>query len=243
MTAFIPGDDLQLVLSDTALSQSPAFGSEERFWLKNHRFSIQLKLTNVEIGYINVQFIEAQKTRDYFFEELDEYSHELANFALEVFDRCGFLKQEVITGGLGLWDAEDACEMHEGPIVYIQALVVTESWRGRGVGSWAIPQLFDTLEVKCVGSSYLFAWPAVLGDLEPMFSRTTREEWVAKGERIIKFCRSIGFRRLANTSFFCLAKDPAHRSRQISANDDAEFKPLPPPRDDNEVARRMLASW
>ncbi|KAK0439541.1 hypothetical protein EV421DRAFT_1819435, partial [Armillaria borealis] len=126
-----------------------------------------------------------------------------------------------------------------------------ESWRGRGVGSWAVPQLFDTHEVKAIRSSYLFAWPAVLNHLEPLFPQTTREDSVAKGERVIKFYRSvglrisfsltlcswwiqIGFRRLANTSFFCLAKDPAHRSRQIAANEDAEFKTLPPPKDDNE---------
>ncbi|PBK78836.1 hypothetical protein ARMSODRAFT_57272 [Armillaria solidipes] len=246
MTAFIPGDDLQLVLTNSELSDTPGFGPDEPslwFWLQNRRFSIQLKLTNVEIGYINVQFINAPKTIDHFFEELDAHSHELSNFALQVFDQYGYLKQEVEAGGLGLWDAEDAYKMYVRPMVYIQELVVMESWRSRGVGSWAVPQLFDTHEVKAIRSSYLFAWPAVLNHLEPMFPQTTTEACVAKGERVIKFFRSIGFRRLANTSFFCLAKDPAHRSRQIAANEDAEFKTLPPPKDDNEVIRRILASW
>lgn len=45
----------------------------------------------------------------------------------------------------------------------------------------------------------------------------------AKRERISQSYRSIGFRRLANTCFFCLPKDPAHRSRQISADQDADI--------------------
>ncbi len=179
---------------------------------------------------------------------------------MQVFDQSGFLKQEVVAGGLGLWNVKDAYQMYVRPIVYVQELVVMESWRGRGIGSWAVPQLFDTPEVQAIRSSYLFAWPAVLSYLEPMFPQPTWEESKAKGERVIKFYRSvglgisfsstlcswwiqIGFRRLANTSFFCLAKDPEHRSRQIPADEDAEFMPLPPPRDDNEVTKRMLASW
>lgn len=242
MTAFIPGDDLQLVLTDAELSDTPGFRCDKN-WLQNRRFSIQLKLTNVEIGHMNVQFISATKISGDFFYDLDEHSHELSNFALQVFDQNGILKQEVVAGGLGLWDVEDAYRMYARPIVYVQELVVMESWRGRGIGSWAVPQLFDTPEVQAIRSSYLFAWPAVLSYLEPLFSQSTREESMAKGERVLKFFRSIGFRRLANTSFFCLAKDPAHRSRQIPADEDAEFMPLPPPRDDNEVTKRMLASW
>ncbi|PBK93251.1 hypothetical protein ARMGADRAFT_154770 [Armillaria gallica] len=239
MTAFIPGDDLQLVLTDAELSDTPGFRRDKN-WLQI-QYSAEAHQCRNWTYERSVH--QRHKDRRRFFYDLDEHSHELSKFALQVFDQKGILKQEVVAGGLGLWDVEDAYQMYARPIVYVQELVVMESWRGRGIGSWAVPQLFDTPEVQAIRSSYLFAWPAVLSYLEPLFSQSTREESMAKGERVLKFFRSIGFRRLANTSFFCLAKDPEHRSRQIPADEDAEFMPLPPPRDDNEVTKRILASW
>jgi hypothetical protein len=50
-----------------------------------------------------------------------------------------------------------------------------------------------------------------------------------------------GFRRLANSTFFCLAKDRAHNSHSIPIEEDAGFQELPPAETQEEELRRAIA--
>lgn len=162
---------------------------------------------------------------------MDAVSHDLSTLAFNVFNSNGHLNTEVREKGLCLWDAEDARKIYESPIVYIHEIQVNEGWRGIGIGSWAVIQLFETARIEAIGSSYLFAWPTVLCRHEPprcirtipyvLWANEDRDAWQTKGDLIVKFFRSNGFRRPAHSSFFCLAKDPEHCSGKIAADKDA----------------------
>ncbi|KAJ7680954.1 hypothetical protein DFH06DRAFT_1164625 [Mycena polygramma] len=197
----------------------------------------------VEVGYVKLQVIDIPMTRrnGRFFDCLDEYSHELGKLALH-FDRLGYLRPNE-----GCWSRSD----FEGEkyLVYIQDLVlVAEEWRGRGLGTWLLPKLFDLRIVH--GAHYLFAWPTVLNSLEPPnvngpFGALTPVEdaaWLFKRHLIITFFQKAGFRRLANGEFFCLAKNASHPSHSITIAHDAPFKELPPPDTEEEALRRYMAN-
>ncbi|KAJ7683265.1 hypothetical protein B0H14DRAFT_3060111 [Mycena olivaceomarginata] len=104
------------------------------------------------------------------------------------------------------------------------------------------------------GAQYIFSWPTVLNNLEPIpingiFGRLTaaeNEAWLRKRERIIEFFArydsgDVGFRRLANAQFFCLAKRSSHPSHLVAVEEDAPFEDLPPATTEDEEMRRDMA--
>ncbi|KAJ6594512.1 hypothetical protein B0H19DRAFT_1095832 [Mycena capillaripes] len=195
----------------------------------------------VGIGSIKIQRIDILKTRRFgFFECLDEYSHELGKLALH-FDHTGRLRPNG-----GCWRPSDF--QNERFLVYVEQLIIEPEWRGKGVGSWVLPKLFD-LEVLNT-ARYLFTWPTVLLHLEPpsvngFWGEPTPAEqaaWVAKRDRIIRFHQKVGFRRLANGHFFCFARKNDHPSHLIPIEGDAPYADLPPPDTEAEAIRRYMAN-
>ncbi|KDQ60347.1 hypothetical protein JAAARDRAFT_205307 [Jaapia argillacea MUCL 33604] len=207
----------------------------EDSWLKN----LGVKIESAEgaiVGRVAIQLIYPARTDgDGFFDCLDEMSRELSQFAL-LFDDYGDLQSNVAHAGTRCWKARDFDE--DGVLMYVASLIIEEKWRGRGVGTWALPRLFLLNELK--HARFMFTWPTVLNHLEP----TPQEEvaWVMKQNRIIKFYRAVGFRRVGHSDFFCYAKLPSHGSRAIPADADAEYQEPPPPRTEAEMYRRRLAN-
>ncbi|KAE9404741.1 hypothetical protein BT96DRAFT_1016091 [Gymnopus androsaceus JB14] len=202
---------------------------EESQWLRTLEYSILLP-SNQSIGQIIVQVIDRSKTYGSFFDTVENRSGELGLFALLFNREKGRLRASVRKAGTKCWNRNDADIIYRYPMLYIEELVIEHEWRGKGVGSWAVPQLFETDEIKVLESCYISTWPVVLARFEPgygnPFYRRTKEEteaWEEKELRIIKFYHKIGFRRLGNSMFFCLAKDGTHRSRQIAPEDDAGY--------------------
>ncbi|KAJ7140500.1 hypothetical protein C8R43DRAFT_588573 [Mycena crocata] len=195
----------------------------------------------VAVGSIKIQVIEIAKTRRLgFFDCLDEYSHELGKLALH-FDAYGRLRPNQ-----GCWRPADF--QKEPFLIYIELLEIEASWRGKGLGTWLVSQLFHLEALK--QAKFMFTWPTVLMHLEPpsvngMFGDPTPEEearFIAKRDRNIKFFQKIRFRRLANSFFFCLAKNKSHPSHSISVDDDAPFKDLHPADTKEEEIRRYMAN-
>ncbi|KAF7357874.1 N-acetyltransferase [Mycena venus] len=194
----------------------------------------------VHVGSVKIQVIDTESFDEGFFECLDEYSRDLAMLALH-FDPMGRLRPNS-----GCWQPADFLD--ERFLVYLQEIVIVEAWRGKGLGTWLLPKLFylDGLN----GAQYIFTWPTVLNFLEPIGingpfgARTLAEQdaWLAKRDRIIGFHRRIGFRRLANGHFFCLAKNSSHPSHSVPIEEDAPFEELPPPETEDEALRRQLAN-
>ncbi|SJL12263.1 uncharacterized protein ARMOST_15686 [Armillaria ostoyae] len=258
MSTFTPASDLvlkprKLTGRDNPHVDVPTYIAEWP-WLEQLLYTIQKKDTGEQLGRIVCQFIDAKRVPgNMFFRQMDAVSDDLSNLASAVFTSNGRLNTEVRESGLCLWDAEDARKIYDSPIVYIQEIQVSEGWRGKGIGSWAVTQLFETAKVKGIGSSYLFTWPSILGRYDPPPrnhanpgappTKEDQDAWEAKRDPIIKFFRSNGFRRPAHTNFFCLAKDPKHCSRGIAADEDAEYRPRPAPENEVEMLRNILTMF
>lgn len=90
--------------------------------------------------------------------------------------------------------------MYGYPYIYIHELVVEEAWGGKGIGSWAVPKLFQSDKVE---SPFFFVWPAVLNHLarrNPMTNPTEEEirAFEDKRERVIRFYRKVRVSFLLN---------------------------------------------
>lgn len=84
----------------------------------------------------------------------------------------------------------------------MEELVVEEEWRGMGIGSWFLNNVFNFLKVslkESLNSGFIFVWPTVLNHLERPhsgwpFGKPTPEEIAAyddKKNRIIRFYRQV----------------------------------------------------
>ncbi|KAF8200037.1 hypothetical protein K438DRAFT_676713 [Mycena galopus ATCC 62051] len=175
----------------------------------------------VVIGFLKIQIIDLRKARGFeggFFGALDEMSKELVQLALH-FDARGYLKPTS-----GCWQREEF--ENEKFLVYLQEISITNAWRGKGVGTWLLPRLFNLMALREI--RHIFAWPTEI-----------TADNIGNRERIIKMFRKVGFRRIGNSPFFCLAKDPEHPSHRTE--DNTVFKELPPATTTQEQIRRSQA--
>ncbi|KAF8199902.1 hypothetical protein K438DRAFT_1822771 [Mycena galopus ATCC 62051] len=77
----------------------------------------------------------------------------------------------------------------------------------------------------------------LFGDLTP----AEVEAWSRRINRVIRFFQEVGFRRLANSHFFCFAKESSHPSHFVSIEADAVFQELPRATTEEEQTRRYMA--
>ncbi|KAJ7646664.1 hypothetical protein FB45DRAFT_891034 [Roridomyces roridus] len=196
----------------------------------------------VKVGHAFLQVINIPKALTFpygFFGCLDDNSRELALLALH-FDEIGRL-----CPNNGCWQPEDF-DLEES-LVNLTVLVVDVPWRGKGIGRDVFSKLFELPELNETG--LILSYPSVLNHLEPdgvngRFGKRTAEEqaaYQAKWDRNVKFYQKSAFRRLANSDFFCLAKDTTHPSHSIPIDQDAPYQDLPPPTTEEERLQRFMA--
>ncbi|KZS96291.1 hypothetical protein SISNIDRAFT_482877 [Sistotremastrum niveocremeum HHB9708] len=203
-------------------------------WLKELKFKI-IAPEGQEIGKIEINIVNRRKIRSGFFGELDSMSRDLASLAT-LFDTRGRFLSKIASAGKACWTQT---EIDGGRLVHLIEMEINREHRCKGIGSWAIPRLFLFPELK--KQSFMFVWPGVLThELPPPvngpFAPMTPSELRFRDEvelRIIKFYRRVGFRRVGNTALFCFAKNPAHPSRAIPADQDAAYVLTPESRLDN----------
>ncbi|KAJ7624143.1 hypothetical protein B0H17DRAFT_1218970 [Mycena rosella] len=94
--------------------------------------------------------------------------------------------------------------------IVIKELIVVKPWSGE-VEQQVLLRIFHLDEFR--EASVMFAWICGLDKVK------------------MALFRQVGFRRVANSDLFCMARDPAHPSRLISADEDAPYatQPIPIP--------------
>jgi len=212
--------------------------SPDKPFLQIVKFKVCLDGQEDPVGHIRLNIISpkhlASGYEEDFLDIMDAQSRELLELAAHVFNPIGELKDEMYVPELGkalAWGYDDAESLTEWPIVYIDELLIKEPWRNKGIGSWTVPKLFETEFVHKLRSRYLITWPTVLNnyykDLPAPFAEWTAEDtekYEATRQKVISFYCKVGFRRLATTQFFMMAKSSCHPSRLLRPEDDLPFE-------------------
>ncbi|KAI0039427.1 hypothetical protein FA95DRAFT_1684286 [Auriscalpium vulgare] len=203
--------------------------------------------SNNKIGHILVQLIHRQdiineEGVDYYL-SMDERSDEMMRLGYLLQNKNGRLRRSVQNAGTGAWHADELAE--DKNITYIEEIVITEAWRGRGICTWALNALFR-LDVMC-RPRFLWAWPTLLNHLEPAptagHGKMTAAEVAAyhqRKDRVVNLFRKIGFRRVGNSEFFCMSRDPHHRSRAVAVEGDAPYKDGSPAESVNSMMHSII---
>lgn len=173
------------------------------------------------IATCDAQLIRRDQIKSTFWQEMKEPTILLRDLAFELFDRYGRLNkkyyQHSFKQGSGVWGRE----LDHGDILLIDTITVVSPRRRGGLGTRVIEALLDKTRKKTrhfvalVAPSY---WTRTFNFREG--DRISEYEAVSK-----QFFRSLGFRRVGNSSWFAFVDDPSHPSRQLEASDDWDKPP------------------
>ncbi|KAJ6498746.1 hypothetical protein C8R45DRAFT_979699 [Mycena sanguinolenta] len=155
----------------------------------------------IKVGNIKIDLVDIARARCCgFLTCLEGLSADLANLAKLHFDNQGRLHPG---GGPSL-----AAFNNERYIAFIDEFLIEKAWRGRGLGSWLLPRLFQFENLR--GAQFIFTRPDVLHytDSDSRYSPPpVGRDGEALFLRIVRFYQRAGFCRLGNSQFFCRAKD------------------------------------
>lgn len=176
------------------------------------------------IGHACVKLIRRQNIRPIFHQEMEALSQDSSQLAFDLFDRYGYLKRELIEHcvkkGSGVWGDE----VSSGDILLVESVRVDKEWRRKGIGSKLVMALWRKAQ-KEHDVHFAFAWATHLNDeagIQPLgTSKTERKAIFDEGESVaIALFRSIGYRRVGSSVWFCFAADASHASHNLALGDD-----------------------
>ena len=203
--------------------------NEEWPWIKglNTHETQTVNGKEESVAYCSGRLINPDMIRGDFYVEMEEPSQDLAALAYRLFDRGGCLKEELwkhpIQRGSGVWGKE--LNQNANFLVF-ETISVRKALRRQGIGKRMVDKVwYDAMasDPKC---KFAFAWACELYDEEDSQQREKLKEVesihdVQKGRsNIEKFLKAVGFRRVGVSNWVCLAKDPSHPSRQLTADQD-----------------------
>lgn len=178
------------------------------------------------VGYCEGKLIRRNQIRAVFYHEMEEPSRETSLLAFDLFDRYGRLRSEFkdhpIRKGSGVWSKE----LDTGDILLIEEIKIDKAYRRRGLGKKVMEAMLEKAREK-TGQFFAVAWPTFLneGDLRTETDGLADPEDKDKAFRrekamIIRFFRSLGFRRIGSTYWFGLACGGEHPSHLLAPDDD-----------------------
>lgn len=194
--------------------------------------SIVGKVTHAEdasnskvIGHAFARLIRRDYIRPKFHENMEEASQDSSQLRFELFDRYGCLKGELIEHcvkkGSGVWGDE----VDVGNILLVETVKVDKEWRRKGIGAKLVTNVWRTAKKADPHLRFAFAWATQLnGEVRDQVEgepRAERDAVFDENEAVaIALFRSVGYRRVGSTVWFCFAADPDHPSRRIASTDD-----------------------
>ncbi|KAK0390697.1 hypothetical protein NLU13_0200 [Sarocladium strictum] len=165
-------------------------------------------------GYCRATLILRSRMHPDFGARVTSLTAEMRCMAQDLFDRYGRLRPEFVhhpvMRGSGLW----GMELSFGDILMIDQVLTDVSVYYRGKGRAVFNRVLESVK-----DSDLFIVLTRIKSKKPeTLEDGAREDRLAEAR--IAFVRSLGFRRVGNTSWFAFSLDPDHRSRQSLPHED-----------------------
>lgn len=170
--------------------------------------------------------IYRHEIRGTFYADMEEPSQDTSALAFELFDRYGCLKREFlehpVKKGSGVWGKE----LDTGNFLLIESVTVEKDHQRQGVATKLANTVWEKARKLDGFVPYAFVWATHLNTrsyrLEASYlSDIERNASFDRSQtRAVAFWRSLGYRRVGSTQWFCLAADPNHPSHRLAANED-----------------------
>jgi GNAT superfamily N-acetyltransferase len=151
-------------------------------------------------------------------EQLNSSESDGLALALQLFNDNGTIKK---SHKLHPWGDE----INRGAILILGYLLVEKEFRRQGIARELIEVLIEKLRHSKGGVEFMFVKPGVIRtDFEEEQAQKSVEEKEKIEQReydnAVRFYRSVGFRRVGYSKWFCLAVDPEHVSHPIAPEGD-----------------------
>lgn len=178
------------------------------------------------VGYCEGKLIRRDQIRAVFYHEMEEPSRETSLLAFDLFDRYGRLRSEFkdhpIRKGSGVWSNE----LDTGDILLIEEIKIDKAYRRRSLGKKVVGAMLEKAREK-TGQFFAIAWPTFLNEGDLRIEIDGLADPKDKGKvfkreeaMVIRFFRSLGFRRIGSTYWFGLACGREHPSHLLAPDDD-----------------------
>ncbi|GAA5946187.1 hypothetical protein JCM3765_000147 [Sporobolomyces pararoseus] len=194
-----------------------------------------------QYGTITIWYIDKNKLGDDFYWLMDSFHRETEFIASKLFTKKGVFKSKFLVEGTGVWGPE----VDVSPLCYLESIKIDKEFRGKGIGTWALEQIWKIHEkldkTGLEDVKFLITLPAPtpheltdfknshVSDPEEIDRLGQQERDYIVNNRINPFLRRVGFRRIGTTRLFCCARAPDHPSKLILIDQDAnEFIPTRP---------------
>jgi GNAT superfamily N-acetyltransferase len=176
------------------------------------------------VGRTDAYLIGRDSVRATFHRDVEVPSRDTALLAYELFDRYGCFKEELqhhpVKRGSGIWGQE----LDHGDLLIFEVITVEQEYQYQGIGTSMAIATWEKASELSRKLEYAFAWSDTPREIENACGVLSRRERLAIFETnrsiAVRFYRSLGFRRVADSHFFCVAKDGNHPSHTVSAEDD-----------------------
>ncbi len=179
-----------------------------------------------DIGHACAKLIKRNRIRQSFHEDMEAPSQDTSQLAFDLFDCYGCLKTELIEHcvkkGSGAWGNE----MDLGDILLVETVTVDKDWRRKGVGAKLVKNIWRKAKKLNRNVQFAFVWATQLitgevrNNLECKSEADRRANFDEHEATAIAFYRSLGYRRVGSTVWFCFAANPDHTSHKIATADD-----------------------
>ncbi|KAL6715582.1 hypothetical protein ACLMJK_006543 [Lecanora helva] len=209
-------------------------------WVKSIYVPIKHPSKTTPVGYCSALLIDREPIRAHLLEHGGQKICDLASMGLGIFDSWGTLKLEFYEGGVRRGSSIWGSELNYGRILVIEAIVIEKKYQHQGLGRKAFNEIWEMAqelsqpednEGQYRPGTYGCDFAIVCAepvDLGPSGKFCCGNSLLEGKEShcenlqdcVQEFWKALGFRRVGTSPYFCFAKDPAHPSRKLEAQED-----------------------
>ena len=225
--------------TDDGLSDRDGMDEFEEFeWLKSMYGEATIpddtsKKNSKRIANCIAKLIHRRQIQASFYADMEEPTRDTSALAYDLFDRYGCLKREFrehpVKKGSGVWGKE----LDAGDFLLIELITVEKDHQRQGIATKLANTVWEKAQTMGCSVPFAFVWATHYNTTQYRIETARLSDNERKASfnrsqaRAVAFWRSLGYRRVGSTQWFCLATDSNHPSRKLAVNDDYD-----PPIDD-----------